>query len=213
MFPPQEMPEPGRSPNKPIGNGMGEDPALQKQPLGPLNIIKGVDFEGIASNMYAPSDSNMAVGPNEIVEVVNVLFQVFNKTGGSIAGPTNIQNVFSGLAGDCSSSTYGDPVVLYDRAADRWLISMIGSAPVPRNASPFRRRTIRLAPIISMVTRSGRTLTIIRNSARGPRRATARTWRATTFSSTFQTTAARTSAVWTAPRCWLAMPRRPSSAR
>ena len=127
MFPLQEMPEPGRSPNKPIGNGMGQDPALQKEPLGPLNIIQGVDFAGIASNGYAPSDSNMAVGPNAIVEVVNVLFQVFNKTGGSIAGPTNIQNLFSGLAGDCSSSTYGDPVVLYDRAADRWLISMIGS--------------------------------------------------------------------------------------
>jgi Abnormal spindle-like microcephaly-assoc'd, ASPM-SPD-2-Hydin len=127
MFPFQAMPEPGRSPNKPIGNGMGEDPALQKDPLGPLNIIQGVDFAGIASNGYAPSDSNMAVGPKDIVEVVNVLFQVFNKTGGTIAGPTNIQNLFSGLAGDCSSSTYGDPVVLYDRAADRWLISMIGS--------------------------------------------------------------------------------------
>jgi hypothetical protein len=127
MFPFQEMHEPGRSPNKAIGNGLAEDPVLQKEPLGPLNIIKGVDFAGIAANGFAPSDSNMAVGPNDIVEVVNVLFQVFNKTGGSIAGPTNIQNLFAGLAGDCSTSTDGDPVVLYDRAADRWLISMIGS--------------------------------------------------------------------------------------
>src|SRR5271165_7607136 len=64
MFPFQAMPEPGRSPNKPLGNGLTEDPVLQKEPLGPLNIISGIDFDGIASNGYAPSDSNMAVGPN-----------------------------------------------------------------------------------------------------------------------------------------------------
>jgi len=69
----------------------------------------------------------MAIGPNAIVEVVNVDYQVFNKTGGTIAGPTSITNIFKSLAGDCSTNTYGDPVVLYDRAADRWLLSMIGS--------------------------------------------------------------------------------------
>jgi hypothetical protein len=127
MFPGKEMPEPRRSPNHVNGPVGGEDPALQKEEIGPLQAVLGVDFDGISSNGYAPSDSNMAVGPNDIVEVVNVLFQVFNKTGGTIAGPTNIQNIFSGLAGDCSSSTYGDPVVLYDRAADRWVLSMIGS--------------------------------------------------------------------------------------
>ena len=128
MFPFQEMPEPRPNPNKAQpGPYVIEDPVLQKEALRNLDIAIGLNFDGIASNGYAPSDSNMAVGPNHIVETVNVLFQIFNKTGGTVAGPTNIQNLFSGLAGDCSNSTFGDPVVLYDRAADRWLISMIGA--------------------------------------------------------------------------------------
>ncbi|MFZ3340333.1 MAG: choice-of-anchor D domain-containing protein [Terriglobales bacterium] len=128
MFPFQQMPEPRSNPNKlQQGPYQTEDPVWQKEAGRNLDVTVGLDFDGIASNGYAPSDSNMAVGPNQIVEVVNVLFQVFNKTGGTIAGPTNIQNIFAGLPGDCSTSTYGDPVVLYDRAADRWLLSMIGS--------------------------------------------------------------------------------------
>lgn len=122
----QMMPEPRQNPNK-AQPGPYEDPVVQKEAGRNLDIAVGVNFDGIGSPGYAPSDSNMAIGPNEIVEVVNVDFQVFNKTGGSIAGPTSITNIFASLAGDCSSGTDGDPVVLYDRAADRWLLSMIGS--------------------------------------------------------------------------------------
>jgi len=128
MFPFQVMPEPRPDPNHaPQGPYQIEDPVWQKEATRNLDVAIGVNFDGIGSPGYAPSDSNMAVGPKDIVEVVNVDFQVFNKTGGTIAGPTSITNIFAGLAGDCSSGTYGDPVVLYDRAADRWLLSMIGS--------------------------------------------------------------------------------------
>ena len=127
MFPFQVMPEPRPDPNKaPQGPYQLEDPVLQKEAGRNLDVAIGVNFDGIGSPGYAPSDSNMAVGPTEIVEVVNVDFQVFNKTGGSIAGPTSITNIFAPLAGDCSANTDGDPVVLYDRAADRWVLSMIG---------------------------------------------------------------------------------------
>lgn len=126
IFPNREMPEPRRSPNKPIGDGLGEDPVAQKKAERPLAASKGLDFDGIPSPGYAPSDSNMAVSANYIVETVNVQFAVYSKTGSTIAGPTNITNLFKTLAGDCSANTDGDPVVLYDRAADRWFISMIG---------------------------------------------------------------------------------------
>ena len=128
MFPGQEMPEPRPNPNKAYGGPwQSEDPVLQKETVGPLAAVKGIDFEGIASNGYAPSDSNMAIGPQHIVETVNVLFQVFNKTGSSLAGPTSILTLFAPLGGVCAG-TDGDPIVLYDRPADRWLISMIGSS-------------------------------------------------------------------------------------
>ena len=126
IFPSREMPEPRPSPNKQAGSGQSEDPVLQKETLQPLGIAKGIDFDGLSSNGFAPSDNNMAIGPTRIVETANVEFAIYNKSGTIVAGPTNIQNLFAPLAGDCSSSTDGDPVTLYDRAADRWLISMIG---------------------------------------------------------------------------------------
>jgi hypothetical protein len=107
----------------PIGQ---EDPILQKEVLPEVSATQGIVFDGISSPGYVPSDSNMAIGPNHIVETVNVQFAVYNKSGATLAGPTNIQSIFAPLGGVCTN-TYGDPVVLYDRAADRWVLSMIGN--------------------------------------------------------------------------------------
>jgi Abnormal spindle-like microcephaly-assoc'd, ASPM-SPD-2-Hydin len=128
LFSGQEMREPGAGPlrSKPAASPMQQqDPALQQQIRPMVSATMGVDFEGIPSPGYVPSDSNLAVGPNNIVEVVNVQFAVYSKTGTTLAGPTNIQTLFASVAG--CTSTYGDPVVLYDRPADRWLISYIGT--------------------------------------------------------------------------------------
>jgi hypothetical protein len=103
-----------------------DDPVLQKEATPLISAAAGAAFNGISSPGYVPSDSNLAVGPNEIVEVVNVQFAVYSKTGATLAGPTNIQHLFAPLGGVCVN-TYGDPVVLYDRAADRWVLSDIGT--------------------------------------------------------------------------------------
>ncbi len=102
-----------------------EDPALQKEPKPLVAASLGVSFNGIPSPGFVPSDSNLAVGPNHIVEVVNIQFAVYGKTGALLAGPTNISNLFTSLS--ICARTLGDPVVLYDRQADRWVITYIGS--------------------------------------------------------------------------------------
>jgi len=102
------------------------EPAQQKQPQSQLAATPGISFAGIPSPGYVPSDSNLSVGPNHIVETVNVQFAVYNKSGTVLAGPTNILTLFHPLGGVCVS-TVGDPVTLYDRQADRWVVSMIGS--------------------------------------------------------------------------------------
>ena len=124
-----EIHEPGAGPLRFKTNAsplLQEDPVLQKVALPAVSATEGIDFEGIVSPGYVPSDSNLAVGPNQIVETVNVQFAVYNKSGATLAGPTNIQTLFAPLGGVCAS-TFGDPIVLYDRPADRWLISFIGS--------------------------------------------------------------------------------------
>ena len=121
--------EPGPSPLRSRAaapNSLQEDPVLQKEAKPLVSAVPGMSFSGIPSPGYVPSDSNMAIGPNDILEVVNVQFAVFSKTGATLAGPTNILTLFSPLGGTCGS-TVGDPVALYDRPANRWVISMIGS--------------------------------------------------------------------------------------
>ena len=129
LFSPGAIHEPGPGPlrfKKNVGPWQQEDPVLQKQVLPAVSATEGIEFDGIVSPGYVPSDSNLAVGPNDIVEVVNVSYAVYSKSGATIAGPTNIQTLFTPLGGVCAS-TFGDPVVLYDRPADRWVISFIGT--------------------------------------------------------------------------------------
>jgi hypothetical protein len=120
---PRPVPLRDRAVPGPVGQ---EDPVLQKETMPEVSATPGINFDGISSPGYAPSDSNMAIGPNHIVETVNVQFAVYSKSGATLAGPTNILSVFAPLGGLCSN-TYGDPVVLYDRPADRWVLSIIGN--------------------------------------------------------------------------------------
>jgi hypothetical protein len=131
MFANREVPEPRPVPHAVGAPGLHEDSVLQKE-NGPLvSATLGVDFDGIPAQNYAPSDSNLAVGPNHIVETVNVRLAVYNKSGTLLSGPTNFTTFFAPLGGNCFGGA-SDPIVNYDRLADRWVISDIGytgSAP------------------------------------------------------------------------------------
>ena len=71
-----------------------------------------------------PPDSDGDVGPNHYVEAVNESIKIFDKNGATLSGPTSYNSFFSGLSGTpCANANDGDPFVLYDPIADRWLIS------------------------------------------------------------------------------------------
>jgi hypothetical protein len=71
-----------------------------------------------------PSDSEGDVGPNHYIEAINETIQIFDKTGTILSGPTTFNSFFSSLTGTpCANANDGDPYVLYDAQADRWLIS------------------------------------------------------------------------------------------
>ncbi|HEX5964695.1 MAG TPA: hypothetical protein VFY51_02150, partial [Pyrinomonadaceae bacterium] len=91
----------------------------------------GIPFPGVSCNC-APPDTNGEVGDTQYVQSVNKGFQVFDKaTGTSVLGPSSIATVWSGFGGVCEFNTRGDPVVLYDQLADRWLISQFAGVSVP----------------------------------------------------------------------------------
>jgi len=81
----------------------------------------------------APPDTNGAVGPNHFVEVVNTSLAVFSKSGTPLLGPVAINTVWSGFGGRCQIDNDGDPTVLYDQMADRWVVTQFAVT----NANPY----------------------------------------------------------------------------
>jgi hypothetical protein len=55
--------------------------------------------------------------------VVNSQFAVFSRSGALLAGPFALLKLFSGFAGRCAERERGDPMVVYDALADRWVIT------------------------------------------------------------------------------------------
>src|SRR5882724_1773994 len=97
----------------------------------PLLHVNGIPFPGVACNC-APPDTNGEVGASQYVQIVNEGFQVFDKaTGASQLGPSGIATLWSGFGGVCQNNGSGDPVVLYDQLADRWIISQFAGISVP----------------------------------------------------------------------------------
>lgn len=70
---------------------------------------------------FFPPDPTGAVGPNHYVHSVNSLVKIFDKSGNLQVGPISL----AGFLGIPSNS--GDPIVLYDQLADRWIVSEFGS--------------------------------------------------------------------------------------
>lgn len=83
----------------------------------------GVGFPGFTVNVIPP-DTNASVGLTQIVQWVNNSYVVFNKaTGRRILGPLPGNTLWSGFGGLCETSNRGDPIVKYDRIANRWVLT------------------------------------------------------------------------------------------
>jgi hypothetical protein len=111
--------------SKPTGGGNSSgDPVKQTTyppKVGPLVLAS---VQGITHTGSYPPDTNLAVGATQVVEFVNSQFAVFSKAGGVLQGATNLYQMFVNMTGDdCSWRAGGDPVVLYDRIAGRWVMT------------------------------------------------------------------------------------------
>ncbi len=109
-----------------------QDPVVQRRLARPKMPSAALNFDGIPAPGVncncAPPDTNGDVGATQYVQIVNQGFQVFDKTtGASVYGPVDIGTVWSGFNGLCDptdlNDAWGDPVVVYDPLANRWLIS------------------------------------------------------------------------------------------
>ncbi len=127
------MPPPRRAPQPHISV---EPDALiqsevQSEVLPQVRTTSLLSFDGITAAQgggFVPPDTNASVGATQVVETVNIAFAVYDKTtGAQIMAPTNIQTLYAPLLGQCGTGDLTDPVVTYDKAAGRWLITIAAS--------------------------------------------------------------------------------------
>ena len=146
-------PAPEAGVDQPLGVDPVHEPAgaIVSQVPGPFR-----SFEGISNNEQqvlfgvnkVPPDTTGDIGPNHYVQAVNTLYSVYDRDGSRLAGPT----AFAGAGGlfepldpgdaaslYCDDHNRGDPVVLYDELADRWLIAQFAfDAPASVPVAPFK---------------------------------------------------------------------------
>lgn len=125
--PPREVAE-RRPPHRPSAGAA--DRVVQGAPTTAAAAQALSQWEGLGAGYPGftvtalPPDTNMAVGPNHIVQWVNNAFVVFDKAGRQVVAPVS-DSTFWGNSTCNQLGGYSDPVVQYDRAADRWLVGEV----------------------------------------------------------------------------------------
>lgn len=116
---------------------LAEDPVRQ-QTVTPGTPAVASSFDGLGQGQYgftvqyAPPDTNGTVGATQYVQWVNVNFAIFDKTTHAlVAGPTAGNTLWAGFGGGCQNNNDGDPIVLYDKAAQRWVFSQFSVSSTP----------------------------------------------------------------------------------
>jgi hypothetical protein len=123
----------------------GPDLGLQTTAPGTQVPAPLVSFDAISNtipengtDLVRPPDTNADVGPNHIVETVNLSIAVYDKNGVVAPGfPKRTNALWAGFTRGpvCRDNNDGDPIVLYDQLANRWLVSQFALPNFPNG--PF----------------------------------------------------------------------------
>ena len=110
------------------------DPVVQRAP-GEVNMPAPItNWEGIGATGVLPPDTDGQVGPNHYVQIVNSAtggsqVRVWNKSGAQLYD-FNLGGLWP-AGNPCRTDAYGDPVVLYDQLANRWLLTQFALPDPP----------------------------------------------------------------------------------
>jgi len=107
------------------GAAYGNDQSTIQKQMGSRMMVPTLSsFAGQNGGGYPPDPSG-AAGPNHYVQAVNATpFKVFNKsTGAQLMAPKNIGTLWTP-----ATANDGDPIIMYDKYADRWFVSQFGQS-------------------------------------------------------------------------------------
>jgi hypothetical protein len=126
-----EVPNRTRGDSRAVDGGFsGPDVALQSL-AGNAPTALDLSFNGGDSDANAsvlgfrvtPPDPHGDVGPNHFVQMVNLVTTIYDNSGNVVMGPFAGNQFWAGFGGLCETTNSGDPIVMYDERADRWVVS------------------------------------------------------------------------------------------
>jgi len=99
------------------------DPLAGTQGRAPMQRMQPPILTFVADISQAtPSDPTGAAGPNHYVAAWNSAFRIFDKDGNPLTNEASLATIFPGNA-------IGDPIVFYDAAVDRFVITEFDNSP------------------------------------------------------------------------------------
>jgi hypothetical protein len=96
-------------------------------PLANFEGLSNQDNFNVLGGRVNPPDPVGDVGPNHYVEMVNLVFGVYDKSGTKLLGPVRTGALWQGFPVTECALNAGDPIVLYDQFSDRWILSQFTS--------------------------------------------------------------------------------------
>ncbi len=125
--------------------GHSKDGAIQREAAPAAIPAPLANFEGMSNQdnfdvfgfRVNPPDPVGDVGPNHYVEMVNLVFAVYDKAGNKLLGPVDTGTLWADFAvPDCTDPS-GDPIILYDQFVDRWILSQFTTSGLDDPSKPF----------------------------------------------------------------------------
>jgi hypothetical protein len=113
-----------------VSGAFQSDPAKQTKISGKPRVFPIANFEGVNLDDQAsfggggyPPDPNGDVGRNHYVQMVNTAVAIYTKSGDVALPPTPLGALWDGFEVEDCTDLSGDPIVVYDQFADRWILS------------------------------------------------------------------------------------------
>jgi hypothetical protein len=100
----------------------------------PLNVFEGLAITD-STAAWIPPDTTGEMGLNHYMQLDNDVLAVYNRSGTRVYGPQPVNILWAGFGGACEAQNDGDPIVLYDQLANRFLASQFALPNYP--SGPF----------------------------------------------------------------------------
>ncbi|MFY7908736.1 MAG: 3-coathanger stack domain-containing protein [Emticicia sp.] len=99
----------------------GEKKARTNALLASFDGVGTTENTAAGFGLLSPPDPVLSVGPNHVVQMINLVHRVYDKAGNPLTPALKFSQIAS------TSTDDGDPITLYDHIADRWILMQFSS--------------------------------------------------------------------------------------